>query len=46
MEADARRWGSGAIGCAPVDAEGWSENKPVAPQPSTGGQKKGHPKKD
>ena len=46
MEADARRWGSGAIGCAPDEEEGWSENKPIAPQPSAGGPNKGHPKKD
>lgn len=46
MEADARRWGAGAIGCAVIDAGGWSENKPMAPEPSQGGQKKSHPKKD
>ncbi|MEI9901460.1 MAG: hypothetical protein WDN31_16450 [Hyphomicrobium sp.] len=28
MEADARRWGSGAIGCAEAKAGGWSENTP------------------
>jgi hypothetical protein len=46
METDARRWGAGAIGCAPVDAGGWSENKPTPPQPPGNGPKKSHPKKD
>jgi hypothetical protein len=46
MEADARRWGAGAIGCTPADAGGWSENKPAPPQPPASGPKKSHPKKD
>lgn len=41
MEADARRWGSGAIGCAEAQAGGWSENAPAPPShPPTDGKKK------
>jgi hypothetical protein len=46
MEADARRWGAGAFGCADMDAGGWSENKPEPPEPAKDGKKKRQPKKD
>jgi hypothetical protein len=46
IEADARRWGAGAFGCADMEAGGWSENKPEAPVPSNDGKKRRHPKKD
>ena len=46
MEADARRWGTGALGCADMDRGGWSENKPDPTEPPKDGKKKSHPKKD
>ena len=46
MEAGARRWGTGAFGCADMEAGGWSENKPTPPEPSKDGKKKSHAKKD
>jgi hypothetical protein len=45
LETDARRWGSGAIGCAETRPE-WSENTPAAPVPPTEGKKKQAPKRD
>jgi hypothetical protein len=43
MEADVRRWGSGAIGCSDADSD-WSPNKPEpAPQPKKPAKKNGHP---
>lgn len=44
MEADARRWGSGAIGCAEAQSGGWSENTPQPPPLPTEGKKKRGPK--
>lgn len=46
MEADARRWGAGAFGCADMEAGGWSENKPEPPEAAKDGKKKRQPKKD
>jgi hypothetical protein len=46
MEGDARRWGSGAFGCAEVETGGWSENKPAPPAAQATGAKKHFPKKD
>ncbi len=47
MEKDARRWGSGAIGCAEMEAGGWSENKtaPDASASAPPGKAKHAPKK-
>jgi len=45
MEADARRWGEGGLGCAEAEAGGWSENKPP-PSPPQAGKKKHTPKGD
>lgn len=44
MEADARRWGSGAIGCAEAQSGGWSESTPQPPPLPTEGKKKPLPK--
>lgn len=45
MEADARRWGSGEIGCTTAQSGGWSENTPPpAPPLPTEGKKKRAPK--
>jgi hypothetical protein len=46
MEGDARRWGSGAFGCAEVETGGWSESKPAPPEAQATGAKKRPPKKD
>jgi hypothetical protein len=46
MEADARRWGTGALGCTDMDRGGWSENKPDSTESPKDGKKKSHPKKD
>jgi hypothetical protein len=48
MEADARRWGAGAFGCADMEAGGWSENAPApaAAATATAGTKQRHPKKN
>jgi hypothetical protein len=46
IEADARRWGAGAFGCADMEAGGWSENKPQPSAPSNDGKKQRRPKKD
>jgi hypothetical protein len=46
MEADARRWGTGALGCADKDRGGWSENKSDATELPKDGKKKSRPKKD
>ena len=47
MEADARRWGAGAFGCADMEAGGWSENKPDAARALQGWPKEEpSPKKD
>jgi hypothetical protein len=40
LEADARRWGAGAFGCAPTQTEGWSENAPAPPPLPQEGKKK------
>lgn len=40
MEADARRWGAGAIGCQETQTEGWSENAPAPPSLPEEGKKK------
>jgi hypothetical protein len=45
MEKDARRWGSGAIGCAEMEAGGWAEDKPASPAPATPGKAKHPPTK-
>jgi hypothetical protein len=45
MEADARRWGAGAFGCADMEAGGWAENTPAA-EPASADAKKRPPKKD
>lgn len=43
MEADVRRWGSGAIGCSDADSD-WSPNKPEPPpEPKKPGHKKARP---
>lgn len=39
MEADARRWGSGEVGCTEVQSGGWSENTPN-PSPAKDGKAK------
>ena len=39
MEADARRWGTGALGCADMDRGGWSENKADPTRAAQGWQK-------
>jgi hypothetical protein len=46
MEADARRWGAGAFGCADMEAGGWSPNTPPPPESAADSKKKRHPKKD
>jgi hypothetical protein len=46
MEADARRWGTGALGCADMDRGGWSENKADPTQPAKDAKKTSRPKKD
>ena len=46
MEAGARRWGTGAFGCADMEAGGWAKNKSAPPGPSKDGKKKSHAKKD
>ena len=45
MEADARRWGAGAFGCAEMKAGGWSDNEPLPPAPTADGNAKHPPKK-
>jgi hypothetical protein len=40
LEADARRWGAGAIGCAGTQSEGWSESAPAPSPPAEEGKKK------
>jgi hypothetical protein len=44
MEADARRWGTGVIGCAEAPSGGWSENAPPPPSPPAEGKKRRAPK--
>jgi hypothetical protein len=40
MEADARRWSAGALGCTDQAAGGWSENKQEPARPATDSKKK------
>lgn len=40
MEADARRWSAGAIGCTDMQSGGWSESTPAPPSPAKEGTKK------
>lgn len=44
LEADARRWGAGAIGCTPTATNGWSENATTPSSPPAEGKKKPAPK--
>ena len=47
MEADARRWAAGALGCAEAERGGWSQNDPAPAATATGaGPKKKLPKQD
>lgn len=43
METDARRWGTGAFGCAGAESGGWSENEPPPPAPQAEGKRKHSP---
>jgi len=44
LEADARRWATGEIGCTPAQSGGWSENTPMPPAPESEGKRKRAPK--
>jgi hypothetical protein len=44
MEKDARRWGTGEIGCTHADAGGWSENTPPLSPALANGKAKSAPK--
>jgi hypothetical protein len=46
MEKDSRRWGAGAIGCAEVEAGGWSESQREAAEAKKMQAPKKDPKKD
>ena len=44
MEADARRWGAGGVGCSDAEAGSWAQSPPVAPADAAESKKKQRPK--